>query len=132
MSSCECGCGKPVSSGRRFRHAHHLRKKSADHLTNLAAAQRRLDRKGENNPSWLGDNAGIDAMHRWIKKRHPKTGVCEECQKSNTLTHYAFKRHPEPYTRNRNDYRELCTSCHKRFDGLVGYKGWRRQKENAT
>jgi hypothetical protein len=54
----------------------------------------------------------------WLLRNCPKTGVCEECG-AEGKTDYAFKRHPEPHTRNRDDYAELCKSCHWRFDEPV-------------
>jgi len=57
----------------------------------------------------------------WLGRHYPKTGICEECGSNVGVkyprgTHYAFLRHPEPYTRDRADYAELCPRCHKRKD----------------
>lgn len=59
---------------------------------------------------------GYGAIHRILGQRHPKTGVCEECGKAAERTDYAFQRHPEPHTLDREDYRELCQPCHNRLD----------------
>lgn len=87
----------------------------------------RETRSGENHPAWQGDDAKADVIHDWLIVRHPKTGTCEHCGKTpephtdrlgrvHAGTHYAFLRHPEPHTRNRADYVELCVACHKRMD----------------
>jgi len=70
---------------------------------------------GDKNPNWRGDGVGWSALHKWLRRNHPKRGVCSECDKKGK-TDWAFLRHPEPYTRNANDYRELCRSCHIKFD----------------
>ena len=55
------------------------------------------------------------AIHKWLRRHFPKAGVCEECGAEGP-TDYAFKKHPEPHTRDRDDYRELCRHCHMVFD----------------
>jgi hypothetical protein len=55
-------------------------------------------------------------IHVWLTKHHPKTGICYECGRRPRRTMWSFLRHPEPHTRNIDDYRELCGSCHQRFD----------------
>jgi hypothetical protein len=63
----------------------------------------------------MGDRASYSALHRWLRENFPKTGTCEECGNVGK-TDLAFKRHPERHTRDRDDYRELCRSCHVKFD----------------
>jgi hypothetical protein len=62
--------------------------------------------------SW-GRTSGGD--HKWLVRHYPKRGVCETCGDEG-YTEYAFLRHPEPHTRNREDYREVCRSCHSIID----------------
>lgn len=99
---CECGCGKPapivsqtnVRQGRvkgqpgRFIHNHHRRIHEAHSAT----------------------------VHEHLRKTYPKTGVCERCKKERK-TDWAFKRHPDPYTRDIKDYEELCRGCHLKQPG---------------
>jgi hypothetical protein len=60
-------------------------------------------------------------IHHWLNQHHPKTGACDECGAEGP-TDYAFKKHPESHTRNRDDYRELCRSCHTTFDLASGIR----------
>jgi hypothetical protein len=76
------------------------------------AARRRI---GERAGAWKGDAATKEAKHMWLARHHPKTGRCEECDTEGP-TQYAFLRHPAAYTRNREDYAELCVLCHRRLD----------------
>jgi hypothetical protein len=77
--------------------------------------RKRIDQRGELNPNWKGDTVGWNGIHWWLRRNLPKAGCCEECGKKGK-TDYAFRHHPEPYTRIRDDYAELCRSCHIRFD----------------
>lgn len=60
-------------------------------------------------------DAGVGSIHKWLRQNFPKTGRCEKCGREGK-TDYAFLRHPESYTRDIADYRELCRSCHFKFD----------------
>jgi hypothetical protein len=112
--------------------------KSPEHVRKVAESLRgRPGLKGPDNPTWKGDEAGESAIHKWLNDRHPKTGLCDECGVGGRLTHYAFKKHPEPYTRDRNDCRELCSACHRRFDGYTADQGWHnagweKRRQRAT
>jgi hypothetical protein len=67
------------------------------------------------SPQWKGDAASKEAKHMWVRRHYPVTGRCDECGATGR-TQYAFKHHPADYTRNRDDYRELCVTCHRRAD----------------
>jgi hypothetical protein len=60
-------------------------------------------------------NAKKVAIHQYLNRHFPKKGVCEECGRE-CKTDYAFRFHPQSYTRDRRDYRELCRSCHFKAD----------------
>lgn len=119
---CACGCGQITNvhkygakKGQHFRFVHGHGSKTTEFR---AAARERHERRsmvGDRHPSWRGDQAGMQAIHLWLRQKHPKTGTCEECGKVGK-TDYAFLRHPEPYTRDRSDYRELCRRCHYALD----------------
>ena len=70
---------------------------------------------GAANPSWRGDASHHNGIHTWLRRNWTKADNCEECGKHGK-TDWAFLRHPEPHTRERADYRELCRSCHVVFD----------------
>lgn len=57
-------------------------------------------------------------IHKWLRTHHPKANVCEECGKVGR-TDYAYLFHPQPHTRDRNDYRELCRKCHRTMDDAI-------------
>ncbi len=97
--------GKPVSEATRRKRSEALQGKHAH----------------EQNPAWKGDDASQSAFHAWLRHNYPYTGVCEECGEERR-TEWAFLRWPEPYTRDRDDYREMCRSCHTNFDYSTGQR----------
>ncbi len=139
---CECGCGQPApiapvtnlrkghikgqptrfvaghnhrgkakSPETRARMAAYQTARTAHHQANLAVANR-------NRPA-TSERSG--EIHAWINRRFEKTGLCEDCGKAGK-TDWSFQKHPNPYTRNRLDYRELCRSCHTKYDIAIGYR----------
>jgi hypothetical protein len=69
---------------------------------------------GENHRGYKGDEATINVIHRWIERRKPKPKYCEECNEEKKLTLSNINNHQ--YTRNPDDYRWLCYSCHRKYD----------------
>jgi hypothetical protein len=99
--------GRPV----RFvcGHSNHGRRLSLEARARMSAIC------GQQRYNWKGDAVGRSAAHDWINRHYPRTGVCESCGVEGK-THYAFTKHPERHTRNRDDYRELCPKCHLIYD----------------
>ncbi len=109
---CRCGCGERVSSFQRtFVQGHHSR--MPEYRERMKAGGNPT--RGARHAFWKGDDAGAEAIHTWLRKYHPKTGICEECG-AEGKTDYAFTKHPKRHTRDRADYRELCRPCHTSFD----------------
>jgi hypothetical protein len=80
-------------------------------------------RGGAGNPVWKGDEAGYSAMHMWARHHFEKNGSCEECGREGR-TDWAFQLWPEPLTRERDDYRELCRRCHQAYDVSTGERNY--------
>jgi len=76
------------------------------------------DFNGSKNPNWRGDNVGIIGVHVWLKKYFKKKMICEFCGKigKTPLSIDWAKLRNKPYTRDRNNFIELCRSCHKKYD----------------
>jgi hypothetical protein len=70
---------------------------------------------GDKNGGWKGDKAGYHALHDWLRQHYPKARVCDECGRPDGRTEFALI-HGRTYSRNRDDYRELCCPCHRRYD----------------
>lgn len=141
---CMCGCGEPapiapMSNTRRGNVKGQPQKFILGHVgrtpearermgsrfrgTTLTAEHRaKIGHPQEKHFRWLGDMAGYDALHVWLNRYHPKTGVCETCGEraiprangGRAGTDYANV--SGQYLRDRDDYLELCVSCHVRWD----------------
>ena len=70
--------------------------------------------KDENHPRFKGNNASQEVIHKWVIKLKPKPEGCEDCGRKSRLALANLKDHK--YTRNPEDYKWLCYSCHKKQD----------------
>ena len=69
---------------------------------------------GEKNPAWRGDDIG-KGVHGWLSTHYGKATKCElNPEHKSTRYHWANLDHR--YSRNIGDYRQLCPSCHERYD----------------
>ena len=76
---------------------------------------------------YKGDAAGLVAKHHWVKRRKQKTGVCSRCGERR-YTEWANIDHK--YSRNLDDYIELCKPCHIKHDGTHKTpSGWNKGKK---
>lgn len=132
VAVCECGCGENPGvyahserghergEPRRWVPGHESRGRTLSPETRAKITGRPPE-----------SDAKASAVHRWLVVHHPKAGTCEECGREGK-TDYAFQRHPEPYTRDREDYRELCRSCHFRLDEPTIGRGSRLARSGTT
>ena len=71
----------------------------------------------EKNPNWQGDSVGYHGIHGWLKTRYGKANKCEmiNCKRVCKKYEWALKK-GRKYMRVRNNFTELCVSCHKKYD----------------
>ncbi len=92
--------------------------------------QVKRDQRGSRNSSWRGSSAGYAAMHYRVAVIRGKPSICEHCgtrqakrfEWANVNGHY-----DDPM-----DYKRLCASCHKRYDGIVVNLGKYARSKEAT
>ncbi len=72
------------------------------------------DHSGPEHHRWKGTEVSYGALHVWVKKHKTKTGTCSECGQTR-YTEWANI--SGEYTRDLDDYREVCKPCHMRIDG---------------
>ena len=77
--------------------------------------------KGEKNHKWKGDDAVKITNHKFVAKYKPKPEGCEFCGSKRRLNLANMKNHI--YTKNLEDYKWLCYSCHKKMDMKCVYCG---------
>lgn len=83
--------------------------------------------KNEKHPAWKGDGVGLNSLHRWVKKRKPKTDLCENCKKDKPID---LANISQEYRRDIFDFIWLCRRCHMKGDGRM--KNLRNYKENKV
>lgn len=68
----------------------------------------------DKNPAWKGDRVTRLSLHVWVRNHFIKKGSCEHC-KSKRKTEWSNKNHKYD-SRERNEWQELCKSCHLFYD----------------
>jgi hypothetical protein len=63
----------------------------------------------------MKENPTSRSMHEWIANHKTKPDRCEDCHRLKKLE-LSFDHSLGEYTRNINDYKYLCGSCHQRRD----------------
>lgn len=64
---------------------------------------------------WKGDKAGYVAKHIWIAKHYGRANHCER-DHTHKAKRYEWANVSGKYRRDREDYIQLCPSCHRRMD----------------
>lgn len=76
------------------------------------------DFTGDKNPNWRGDKVGKIGIHIWLRKNFIKKRMCEFCGFKSThplKIDWALIKGKE-YQRKRENFMELCRSCHAKYD----------------
>ena len=80
--------------------------------------------QGSKGGHWKGNRAGYAAFHIWILKYYGNANKCDnrenktldfECSDSTNNFEWA-KIKGRRYSRDREDYLQLCVSCHRKYD----------------
>ena len=86
-----------------------------------------LGKKEEQSRRWKGDNAGYVAIHIWLKNKLGKATRCENpnCKYPKKVKYRQPISKPKRFEwasisrknlRDKNDYIQLCPSCHRTYD----------------
>lgn len=68
---------------------------------------------GRDHHQWKGDAVSYEALHAWVRLHFGSTGCCEMCgQRRKTQ----WANVSGNYERERGDWQELCSPCHKHTD----------------
>lgn len=73
-------------------------------------------RRGNETSRWMGDGAGYMALHRWIRSVLGKAKLCVSCGSKKSVQ---WANISQRYKRNVEDWKELCSVCHRKFDGIT-------------
>ena len=105
---CSALCGNAYSAEGKIERLKKYRFKKG----NKPIALGNRGKKGKENGYWK-ENPSYNTLHRWLIDNYKKTGKCFNCEREGK-THWA--RVSKTYTRNIEDYRELCPKCHIHYD----------------
>lgn len=72
------------------------------------------DTLAEKNIKWKGDNASYYAKHIWVGNNFGKANKCEHC--GETTKKITWANISGKFLRDRKDWKQLCISCHRKFD----------------
>lgn len=74
------------------------------------------------------DKIAYSTVHNWIRRHYGKANQCEECGRTDAPK-YEWANISGKYYRKREDFKQLCSSCHAIFDGRA-YKSWITKRIN--
>lgn len=82
--------------------------------------KKRPDMQNDKHHNWKGEKVGYRAIHIWVSNRLGKAQICSKCGEYEKKVHWANVDHK--YRRDIDDYVNLCTKCHYRFDKERGLR----------
>jgi hypothetical protein len=90
-------------------------------------------KKGEDSPSWKGNNVGRTALHNLVERELGKPKECEHC-KSKEEKIYDWANKSGNYLRDKKDWIRLCRKCHAKYDynSFIKKRGWKIIKYKNT
>ena len=96
------------------------KKLSSEHKEKIRNAQK----KGNRHHKWKGQSASYFALHQWLAKYYGKAYQCENrdkkirmfpCSEKTNIFEWSKKK-SRRYSRKKEDYMQLCRSCHRIYD----------------
>lgn len=75
---------------------------------------------GEKHHCWKGKKACYTTQHQWINHNYGKANGCDQCH-TLTAKMYHWANISGKYRRSIKDYKQLCVSCHIKFNHLNKY-----------
>lgn len=86
----------------------------------------------EKHPNWVGDKVSYTALHSWIHRKLGKAFKCDNCGETKMPTNkkrfFQWANISGEYKRDVSDWKQLCSICHRKFDGITKFS----KEEAAT
>ncbi len=70
---------------------------------------------------WVGSQKDYREIHYWLARKFGKASHCEFCGTEKGRIEWAKLKHKK-YERKRNNFWQLCRTCHIRYDRCGGLK----------
>lgn len=73
--------------------------------------------KGDKHPKWKDDNIKYGGLHDWLRNNFGRANHCESltCEHKSKNFGWCLKK-GKLYSRNIDNYIQLCYSCHMKYD----------------
>ena len=86
--------------------------------TLLKISTRNKNKTNEKNSNWKGNKVGVIGIHQWLRRNFIKKRICEFCgfSSNNPLRIDWALIKGKKYERKRENFMELCRSCHTKYD----------------
>ena len=81
-----------------------------EHKDNISKSLR-----GSKHQYWKGDLVSYEGIHDWVARNFGKMKMCEHCG-TTSAKKFEWANRSGYYTRKRDDWMRLCTSCHRYYD----------------
>ena len=72
--------------------------------------------ENEGGMNWQGNKVGYHGIHDWLRKNFGKASKCENKKCSGKSSTYQWASKNGKYIRNKDEFWQLCRSCHNIFD----------------
>lgn len=87
--------------------------------------------RGEKNPFWVkGDNVKYTTIHKWLFREYGKASKCEICGTTESKRYEWAKLKGKEYERKRENFWELCKSCHTIYDDVAN-RAWIKRRAHG-
>ena len=74
--------------------------------------------------NWKGDKVKYSGIHQWLYSKFGKASMCESLDCKGRSNNYNWaKLKGVKYERKRENFWQLCISCHRKYDGVKANKG---------
>ncbi len=71
--------------------------------------------KDDRQAMWKGIDASYSAKHYWVSRKKGKPNQCQVCGTKGKRK-YEWANIDHKYSRDKDDYIRMCTSCHRKYD----------------
>ena len=117
---CECGCGFQTKICNHTDNRRSNCVKGKPYRFIPGHNRKILNQEGKNNHNWKGDKVGYFGLHDWVYKNLGQPSKCSDCGTTDLNKRFEWANISGKYKRVLSDWKRLCCSCHKKFDGLFG------------
>lgn len=91
------------------------RKNTPEDNKRISEFMRKRFKDETKHPRWKGDDVGYFGLHDWIEKHYGRPKECEVCGLNDPKRKYHWANLTN-YKRDRNDFKRMCVSCHRKYD----------------